>query len=112
MRHVLVFAGTSDGRAVVEFLAGLGTAAERLTCTVCVATEYGKALLEEAPGVTVLNGRMDATGMRDLMAANQTDLVLDATHPYAVAVSANIREAAAVGGIEYLRLIREPSDGF
>ena len=112
MKHVLVFAGTSDGRAVVEFLTGLGTAAGRLTCTVCVATEYGKALLEEAPGVTVLNGRMDATGMRELMAANQIDLVLDATHPYAVAVSINIREAAAVAGIEYLRLVRQPSEGF
>ncbi len=112
MRHVLVFAGTSDGRAVVEFLAKLGTVAERLICTVCVATEYGKALLVEAPGVTVLKGRMDATGMRDLMATNQVDLVIDATHPYAIAVSANIREAAAEAGVEYLRLIREPAEGF
>ncbi len=112
MTHVLVFAGTSDGRAVVEFLAGLGTAAQQLSCTVCVATEYGKALLEETPGISVLNGRMDAPGMWDLMAANQVDLVIDATHPYAVAVSANIRKSAAVAGITYLRLIREPSEGF
>lgn len=112
MIHVLVFAGTSDGRAVVEYLAGLGAGEKRLSCTVCVATAYGKALLEEAQGVTVLKGRMDAPGMRDLMIANQVDLVIDATHPYAVAVSGNIREAAAAVGMEYLRLIREPSEGF
>jgi precorrin-6x reductase len=73
-----------------------------------VATEYGKALLEPSAGVRVLNRRIDAAEMRELIITSGIDLVIDATHPYAVAVSANIREAAAGTGVECLRLIREP----
>lgn len=129
MRHILIFAGTSEGRAIVEFLAGLPVTAELaeasempemaglpplsmqpVACTVCVATDYGKALLEESAGVKVLNRRIAAEEMLDLIVNSRVDLIIDATHPYAVAVSANIREAAAGAGVECLRLVREPME--
>ena len=45
MYKLCVFAGTADGRQLVERLAGQ---AEILACA---ATEYGGELLEEIPGV-------------------------------------------------------------
>ena len=53
MCNICVFAGTTEGRELVEFLAG-----QPVQATVCVATEYGETLLPEAKNVTVLAGRI------------------------------------------------------
>ena len=102
MNKVLLFGGTGEGRALAEWLA-----AEGVPHTVCVATEYGEALLP--PGGTAHVGRMDQGEMAALMGTGYA-LVVDATHPYAVAVTENIQAAAGALGIPYLRLLRA-SDG-
>ncbi len=99
---VLLFGGTGDGRALAEWMLARG-----LDATVCVATEYGETLLPE--GMKVHVGRLDAGGMAELMADGCT-LVIDATHPYAVEVTENIRAASERTGLPYLRLLRQ-SDG-
>lgn len=99
---VLLFGGTGDGRALAEWMLARG-----LDATVCVATEYGETLLPE--GMKVHVGRLDADGMAALMADGYT-LVIDATHPYAVEVTENIRVASERTGLPYLRLLRQ-SDG-
>lgn len=53
MCNICVFAGTTEGRELAEFLAG-----QPVQATVCVATEYGETLLPEAENVTVLAGRI------------------------------------------------------
>ena len=45
MPKLCVFAGTTEGREIAEFLAE-----QSADVTVCVATEYGETLLEETPG--------------------------------------------------------------
>lgn len=99
---VLLFGGTGEGRALAEWMLARG-----LDATVCVATEYGETLLPE--GVKVHVGRLDAGEMAALMADGYT-LVIDATHPYAVEVTKNIRAASERTGLPYLRLLRQ-SDG-
>ena len=98
----LLFGGTGEGRALAEWMLARG-----LDATVCVATEYGETLLPE--GMQVHVGRLDADGMAALMADDYT-LVIDATHPYAVEVTENIRAASERTGLPYLRLLRQ-SDG-
>ena len=98
----LLFGGTGEGRALAEWMLARG-----LDATVCVATEYGETLLPE--GMKVHVGRLDAGGMAELMADGCT-LVIDATHPYAVEVTENIRAASERTGLPYLRLLRQ-SDG-
>ena len=75
-----------------------------LDATVCVATEYGETLLPDGAQVHV--GRLDAGAMEILMAGGYT-LVIDATHPYAVEVTKNIRAAAQAAGLPCLRLLRQ-----
>ena len=53
MCNICVFAGTTEGRELVEFLAG-----QPVLATVCVATEYGETLLPEAENITILAGRI------------------------------------------------------
>lgn len=95
----VIFAGTSEGRTLCEQLSKAG-----LHATVCVATEYGKAVLPKMPGITVHTGRMTADEMAAFL--QDTELVIDATHPYAVEVSQNIRQACRTAECQYIRLLR------
>lgn len=97
---IVIFGGTTEGRELSLELAGLGA-----EVIVSVASEYGAEEQGEAPGITVVDGLKDEDGIRDLIRG--ADLVVDATHPYAVIVTDNIRKAAEAEGIERLRLIRE-----
>lgn len=103
--EVLVFGGTAEGRILAEWLADQGDAP-----TVCVATEYGAVLLPQRSGLTVHTGRMDRQEMTALMGEKPFACVVDATHPYAVAVTENIKAAADAVGVPYYRLLRR-SDG-
>ncbi len=95
----VIFAGTSEGRELCQALSEAG-----LTATVCVATEYGRAVLPQLAGITVHAGRMTAEQMTDFV--RDADVVVDATHPYAVEVSKNIRRACEAAGVKRLRLLR------
>ena len=96
---ILLFGGTGEGRELAEWMLSQG-----LDATVCVATEYGETLLPDGAQVHV--GRLDAGAMETLMAGGYT-LVIDATHPYAVEVTKNIRAAAQAAGLPCLRLLRQ-----
>lgn len=101
MKQVIVFAGTTEGRQLSAWLAAAGVE------TLCsVATEYGELLVEKQPHLSVHQGRLLPEEMEQLFAEEGKPLVLDVTHPYAVAVSANIKAACEKAGCEYLRLIR------
>lgn len=103
MKRLLLFGGTTEGRELAAQAAGLG-----YDITLSVATEYGAACIPDTPGVAVRTGRLDKAAMELLMAEGFACAV-DATHPYAVAVSRNVREAAAQAGLPYLRLLRPES---
>lgn len=101
MDKICVFAGTTEGRKLVEFLSG-----QPVSVTACVATEYGETLLTPAPNVTISAGRLTEEQMVSLFDAEKFDLVVDATHPYARVATENIAAACGVTGTEYLRLLR------
>lgn len=102
MKEILVFAGTTEGRRLAELLAGAG-----IPAVVCVATEYGRQIMPELPTVTIHEGRMDEVGMLEFMRQGSFLAVVDATHPFAVEVSGNIRKSAAALRLPYLRLRRD-----
>ena len=61
-----------------------------------MATEYGAELLEEEMSLkhlTVHCGRLDEGAMEAFLKKESPSLVIDATHPYAQVVTANIRKA-------------------
>ena len=58
MYKFCVFAGTTEGRELVEFLAGQ----EDVAGTACVATDYGEALLPPAESSTVSARSTTAAG--------------------------------------------------
>lgn len=103
---LLLFAGTTEGRELLASLAAF----PGLTALVCVATAYGGELLAGLPDrFRVADGRLNVDAMRELMRRERPDLVVDATHPYATEVSANILRAAGEAGVPRLRLLRKAS---
>lgn len=101
LNRVLIFAGTTEGRTLSEYLSE-----NRIEHTVCVATEYGEEVLSASPYMTIHQGRMGVSEMEKLMQTGSFAAVVDATHPYAVEVTANIREASQEAKLPYLRLKR------
>ena len=99
---IVIFSGTTEGRLLSRLLAEKGA-----DVTVCVATEYGCEEQGEAPGITVLTGRKTVEEMTSLLRGS--DLCVDATHPYAAAVTENIRRACGLAGVPCRRLLRDRS---
>ena len=91
--RVVLFSGTTEGRELSRWLAELG-----LEVTVSVATPLGQEEQGSAPGVTVRCGRLLPDEMAALLKG--AALCIDATHPYAVEATKNIRAAAARAGVE------------
>ena len=99
---ILVFAGTTEGRRIAEYLND--TVADSY---VSVATEYGGRLLEEYQNLHLLTGRMDEDEITAFLSEKEIDLVIDATHPFAVLVTGNIKRACERAEVRYLRCLRE-----
>ena len=110
MENYLIFAGTTEGRELTQFLLNMINEEHlQMHLTVCIATDYGRLMLPEHKALTVLASRLNEQEMEKLMSRNAFDCILDATHPYAVLVSENIRNAAAAENIPYIRVIRPDS---
>lgn len=99
---ILIFAGTTEGRKLAEYAAEIGAA-----CYVSTATEYGKEVLGEHPGIRVLSGRMDEGQIEGFLEEKCIRLVIDATHPFARAATENIRAACERAEVRYVRCLRE-----
>lgn len=102
MYKVFLFAGTTEGRKLAEFLCRSGVMVYAFT-----ATEYGESLMEQGKHLILSHQRLTAEEIEDQIVTQRPDLVLDATHPYAEKVTDNIRFACTKTQTEYVRLIRD-----
>ncbi|WP_022769006.1 precorrin-6A reductase [Butyrivibrio sp. NC2007] len=102
---ILVFGGTTEGRLLASKLEELG-----IPHVVSVATEYGKTVEEESGEASLLVGRMDRNAIADLLRSGEFAAVVDATHPYAIKASKEIKSACEKESFTYLRLLRKTAD--
>lgn len=102
MAEILLFGGTSEGRELATLLK-----AKNIPALVCVATEYGESLLNAGGSVRVHTGRLDESAMAALIRETRPRLVIDATHPYADAVSHNLHSVCQDTHTAYWRVKRE-----
>ena len=100
--EVLLFGGTAEGRELALWLAERGW-----QVYLCVATDYGAQLIPQHPNIVLSARRLTEEEMEALMAGHPFACVVDATHPYAVEVTENIRSAACKTGLPYRRLVRQ-----
>lgn len=101
MGRILLFGGTTEGKQMASFLEE-----EQMASFVSVATGYGKEVLPDMKYCQIIEGRLDKKQMESFIRENEIELILDATHPYAVEVSENIRQAGMEAGTPCLRILR------
>lgn len=102
MNEILIFAGTTEGRTLAERLLDAGRLVH-----ICVATEYGEEVLFKHDHLTIHRGRLSCDEMEQLIRRTPWEMVIDATHPYAVEVSKNIKQACSRTNQEYVRFLRK-----
>lgn len=116
---VLVFAGTTEGRLFACRCAESG-----FDTTASVATEYGRILAEEKlrsenqkfqnkksfSNLKIIENRLSESQMENLF--SDFDFIVDATHPFALEVTANIKKACSAAKKKYFRLLRPSSKSF
>ena len=98
---VFVMAGTEDGRKLAEFLAVNGH-----EVTASVVSEYGRKLLEQHAGITVSDKKLDAGELAEILRAGKFQILVDASHPYALGATRNALEACAGINLPYIRFER------
>jgi len=96
----VVFSGTSEGREIIEYLND-----KKIFTTVCVATDYGKKVINDMSYVSFHIGRLEQNDIFEVI--KDFDFVIDATHPYAEIITKNVQFVCEQNGIEYIRLLRD-----
>ncbi|MHC6202046.1 precorrin-6A reductase [Breznakiellaceae bacterium SP9] len=102
LSKVLIFGGTTEGRLICEAVAAQG-----ISALYCVATELG---VLQFPWIRVKVGRLNKAAIEKLIMQEKPSCVLDATHPYATEITANIREACVQTKTPLTRVLREKQD--
>ena len=95
--NVLVIAGTTESRQVIEKLLGENPN-ERILAS--VATELGKEMLLEYD-IDVHVGRLDQDCFLALLKENPCEKIIDASHPFAKIVSETVKKVAESADISY-----------
>ena len=89
MKKLLIFGGTTEGRIIAE-----RCVKKKIYADICITTEYGSDVLPSSPYITRLVGEKSVDTIVKLLENNYT-AVVDATHPYAEHITANIKAAIA-----------------
>ncbi|MFE7193392.1 cobalt-precorrin-6A reductase [Kitasatospora sp. NPDC057541] len=101
MTHVLLLGGTTEARALAAALAA-GRPALRVTSSLA-----GRVAEPRLPaGEVRIGGFGGPDGLAAWLRAERVDALVDATHPFAAAMSRNAAEAAAATGVPLLALRR------
>lgn len=98
---IFLTAGTEDGRKLAEFLTRHGH-----NITASVVSDYGKKILQQYDGIKISDKSLNADELTENLRGN-FEILVDATHPYAVNVSQNAIDACRRAEIPYIRFERE-----
>jgi cobalt-factor III methyltransferase len=99
---VWVFSGTSDGNAVASKLQQAG-----YHIIVSTASDYGREIVtRNLPGITVRSGQRGIKARRSELESSGAQAIVDATHPFATAISSQLMQLAEEIKIPYLRYER------
>jgi precorrin-6A/cobalt-precorrin-6A reductase len=103
--EIMVMAGTRDARNIISELSNWGEIHILATAT----TTHGAELARSSGADEVVEGRLDAVDMSEIIGSRQINFIIDATHPFAANATLNAIRAAENTGITYLRLERPRS---
>lgn len=101
MTDIWIFGGTTEGRLLAEYCVK-----HKRKALVSVVSDYGRQMLPKSEYLTLWKQAMDESDIVEYIKKEQVKLVIDATHPYAEAVSRNIKAACGQCRITCVRVVR------
>ena len=106
-KNIIIFAGTTEGRQLADYASGLN-----IDTHIFVATEYGEMILKDDKNFNgnkciVHTGRLDEAEIKEEIEKIKPMAVFDATHPFAVQVTENIKNACEKTTTKYIRIKRD-----
>jgi precorrin-6A/cobalt-precorrin-6A reductase len=104
MKRLLILGGTGDAAALAA--AVRQRFGDRIETISSLAGRTRQP--RELPGRVRTGGFGGPDGLAQYLRATRVDLVVDATHPYAMQISANARAACGDAGVPRLMLLRPP----
>ncbi|MBR4504748.1 MAG: precorrin-6A reductase [Candidatus Methanomethylophilaceae archaeon] len=103
MEDILIFSGTTEGRAISRLLKAAGA-----NVHVRVATQYGAdAMSGDGISDVQVGSCGGAEGIAKEIRNKGCGCVVDATHPYASVISEHIRQACDATGTKLVRVLRD-----
>ncbi|MDD5659294.1 MAG: precorrin-6A reductase [Actinomycetota bacterium] len=107
---ILVFSGTKEGNAVIEKLVLQGE-----DVFASFSTDFGLETIgdlskhkdDKCGRIITNNKKVGLTEISELIEKYNIDIIIDATHPFAVNISKNAMQAAATKGVKYIRFERQ-----
>jgi precorrin-6A/cobalt-precorrin-6A reductase len=98
---IIILAGTSEGRELSTMLHNSG-----FPVLATVTSLWGEELLKQQGLNNIVRGNLTKVDLKALIMETGANMMVDATHPFAAAISQEAMAAANASGIEYLRLER------
>ena len=102
--NLLILGGTAEAAALAR--AALARFDENIAVTTSLAGRTERP--GPIPGQVRIGGFGGATALAAYLAERDIDCVVDATHPFAVRISAEARQACEIAGVPRLTLLRSP----
>ena len=104
---IFAAAGTQDGRELIAYLLERG-----YDVVASVVSDYGKSLLPKHERLKVNAAPLDKEQLKNYLQTHDITAVVDASHPYAVQISASAMECCRELNLPYIRYERptEPAD--
>lgn len=100
---LLILGGTAEAASLA------GAALDRVPGLRVITSLAGRTRSPAAvAGETRIGGFGGAAGLEDYLRAEDVDLVIDATHPFAAVISHNAARACEVAAVKRLQLLRPP----
>ena len=102
LNHVLVFAGTGEGPSIARALLKSGHRVSVSVVSAAASTAYVGMLLEELH----VGPFSSQQSLGEYLAARGVTLVVDATHPFALTISAELRSICSLRNLTLIRYER------
>ncbi len=103
---ILVMAGTRDAAKIIAKIKSY----KNFNVVATTTTEYGAAIAKRCGADEVLSSGLNGKDLVDLIERKKIGVLVDATHPFAVAATKNAIEASQITGIKYIRFERPEED--
>jgi precorrin-6A/cobalt-precorrin-6A reductase len=101
MKQIWLIGGTTESAVIAKQIVAL-----EYNCLVTVTTESAIALYPDSDFITVKVGTLSPSQMRELVKKERIEVIIDASHPYAVAVSQSAIALSQQCNLPYLRYER------